>query len=119
MLRSLSRVARRCLSVAANTGNVFLLSFRCSPWKPPNPAEVGLTEEQRSIYAVASDFAQREMLPHMAEWDAKELFPVATLRQLAGLGFAAMYASEDFGGSGLSRLDASIIFEALAAGCVR
>ena len=39
-------------------------------------------------------FAEKEMLPHMAEWDEKEIFPVDTLRQLAELGFGAIYASD-------------------------
>ena len=41
-----------------------------------------------------------------------------TLRNLASMGFGAIYAREDVGGTGLSREDASIIFEALSEGCV-
>ena len=44
-------------------------------------------------------------------------FPVATLREAAKLGFAGIYIREDYGGAGLSRLDAAIVFEELAAGC--
>lgn len=47
----------------------------------------------------------------------QEHFPVDTMRAAAGLGFGAIYATEDFGGTGLNRLDASIIFEALSRGC--
>lgn len=77
----------------------------------------GLTEEQCAIQKLATDFALNEMLPHMAEWDEKEIFPVKTMQAAAALGFGAIYAREDYGGTGLSRLDASIIFEALAQGC--
>lgn len=77
----------------------------------------GLTDEQCAIQQLATDFAQKEMLPNMAEWDEKEIFPVETLQAAAALGFGAIYASEEYGGTGLSRLDASIIFEALAQGC--
>ena len=45
------------------------------------------------------------------------MFPVETLRKAAALGFGAVYCGEEYGGTGLSRLDASIIFEALATGC--
>ena len=45
-------------------------------------------------------------------------FPVETMRKAAELGFGAIYTRPDFGGTGLSRLDASIIFEALSQGCV-
>ena len=48
----------------------------------------------------------------------KEEFPVSVLRKAASLGFGGIYAKEDVGGSGLSRLDTSIIFEALSTGCV-
>jgi isobutyryl-CoA dehydrogenase len=48
----------------------------------------------------------------------KEIFPVDTLKKAAALGFGACYSSPDFGGTGLSRLDSSIVFEALAQGCV-
>ena len=48
----------------------------------------------------------------------QEIFPVAVCREAAGLGFGGVYVREDVGGSGLSRLDAAVIFEALATGCV-
>lgn len=51
------------------------------------------------------------MLPHAEKWDEEEIFPVETLRKLAELGFAGIYIKDDIGGSGLSRLDAAIVFE--------
>jgi alkylation response protein AidB-like acyl-CoA dehydrogenase len=77
-----------------------------------------LTEEQRAIQETARDFADREFRPHAARWDEECLFPVEALRQAAALGFAAIYAGEDVGGAGLKRLDAALIFEELATGCV-
>nr|XP_033774253.1 isobutyryl-CoA dehydrogenase, mitochondrial isoform X1 [Geotrypetes seraphini] len=78
---------------------------------------VGLTEEQKEFQKVAFDFAAREMAPHMAEWDEKEVFPVEIMRQAARLGFGGIYIHPEVGGSGLSRLDTTIIFEALSTGC--
>ncbi|XP_018018227.1 isobutyryl-CoA dehydrogenase, mitochondrial-like isoform X1 [Hyalella azteca] len=78
----------------------------------------GLTDEQLATQELATRFAHNEMLPHMAQWDQKEEFPLSTLRAAAQLGFGAIYCKEDYGGSGLTRLDASIIFEALSLGCV-
>uniref|UniRef100_A0A672ZGQ0 Isobutyryl-CoA dehydrogenase, mitochondrial n=1 Tax=Sphaeramia orbicularis TaxID=375764 RepID=A0A672ZGQ0_9TELE len=78
----------------------------------------GLTDEQKEFQKVAFDFAANEMAPHMAEWDQKEIFPVETMRKAAELGFGGIYVQPDVGGSGLSRLDTSIIFEALSTGCV-
>ncbi|KAB0403429.1 hypothetical protein E2I00_000441 [Balaenoptera physalus] len=80
-------------------------------------ASTGLNEEQKEFQKVAFDFAAREMAPNMAEWDQKELFPVDVMRKAAQLGFGGIYVRTDVGGSGLSRLDTSVIFEALATGC--
>ena len=44
-------------------------------------------------------------------------FPVDVLREAAALGMGGIYIGEDVGGSGLTRLDAALIFEALATGC--
>src|SRR5438105_13511138 len=76
-----------------------------------------LTEEQRAFQAVARSFARQQMMPFAREWDEREIFPVGTLRQAAALGFGGIYVKEDAGGSALSRLDATIIFEELAQGC--
>ncbi|MCJ8739960.1 hypothetical protein PDJAM_G00053360 [Pangasius djambal] len=80
-------------------------------------SSVGLTDEQKEFQKVAFDFAANEMAPHMAQWDEKEIFPVETMRKAAQLGFGGIYVQPDVGGSGLSRLDTSIIFEALSTGC--
>ncbi|KAM8853456.1 isobutyryl-CoA dehydrogenase, mitochondrial [Synchiropus picturatus] len=78
----------------------------------------GLTDEQKEFQKVAFDFAANEMAPHMAEWDQKEIFPVETMRKAAELGFGGIYVQPEVGGSGLSRLDTTLIFEALSTGCV-
>ena len=77
-----------------------------------------LSEDQRAIQDAARSFAQAEMAPHAARWDEDKHFPVDMLREAAALGFGGIYINEDVGGSGLSRLDASLVFEALAAGDV-
>jgi alkylation response protein AidB-like acyl-CoA dehydrogenase len=77
-----------------------------------------LSDEQRAFQDTARQFALEEWLPHAPGWDEREEFPEAALRQAAALGFAGIYVGDEFGGSGLSRLDATIIFEELAAACV-
>src|SRR5579863_3338080 len=77
-----------------------------------------LSVEQQAFQETARQFAQDEWLPHAAGWDEREEFPEDALRAAAALGFAGIYVGEEFGGSGLSRLDATIIFEELAAACV-
>jgi alkylation response protein AidB-like acyl-CoA dehydrogenase len=76
-----------------------------------------LDDEQRAFRETAREFAQQEWLPHAAGWDARCEFPEAALRRAAVLGFAGIYVGEEFGGSGLARLDAAIVFEELAAAC--
>jgi len=76
-----------------------------------------LSEEQRAFAAVARTFAREEMMPFAREWDEGEIFPVEALRKAAALGFGAITVREDVGGSALTRLDATIIFEELAQGC--
>lgn len=76
-----------------------------------------LSEDQRAFQQVARDFAVAEMAPHAAEWDAECIFPIDVIRKAGALGFCGMYTPEDVGGMGLSRLDASIVFEELAYAC--
>jgi alkylation response protein AidB-like acyl-CoA dehydrogenase len=76
-----------------------------------------LTEEQRAFRDTARAFARTDMMPFAREWDEGEIFPAEALRKAATLGFGGIYVRDDVGGSALSRLDATIIFEELAQGC--
>jgi hypothetical protein len=77
-----------------------------------------LSDEQRAFQETARAFAREEWSPHAARWDARAEFPIEALRRAAALGFAGIYVGEEFGGSALGRIDATIIFEELAAACV-
>ena len=76
-----------------------------------------LSEDQVAFADMARGFAQNELEPHAAKWDAEAFFPVDVIRKAGELGFCSLYAPERVGGLGLSRLDASIIFEQLSMGC--
>ena len=76
-----------------------------------------LSEEQIAFYDVAKNFAIEKMAPECRKWDEEKTLPVETLKELAQLGFAGIYVSPDLGGSGLSRLDSTLIFEGLSQGC--
>ncbi|HEY8617840.1 isobutyryl-CoA dehydrogenase [Phenylobacterium sp.] len=80
--------------------------------------DFSLTDDQRAIEDAARAFAAEELAPHSARWDEEKHFPVDVLRKAAELGFAGLYVQEDVGGSGLTRLDASIVFEQLSYGDV-
>lgn len=103
---SLAVLQRAALSGAAHVSSAL------------DSAAIGLNETQQNILDICRDFSAKELAPHMLEWDAKEIFPVDTLRKAASLGFGAICVKEEHGGSALSREDASIIFEALSEGCV-
>jgi alkylation response protein AidB-like acyl-CoA dehydrogenase len=76
-----------------------------------------LAEEQIAIRDMAQAFADDHLAPHALAWDREKHFPVETLRQAAALGMGGIYIDEAHGGSGLTRLDAALIVEALATGC--
>ncbi len=74
-----------------------------------------LTEEQQAFAQAAREFAQGELAPHAARWDEEQIFPRQAFAKAGELGFCAMYAPESIGGLGLPRLDATLVFEEMAA----
>src|SRR6516165_4283521 len=79
-------------------------------------SQFDLTESQIAIREMARDFAADKLAPNALSWDENKHFPVDVLREAAGLGMGGIYVREDVGGSELTRFDAALIFEALAAG---
>ena len=75
-----------------------------------------MTEEHDALIAAVREFAEAELAPNASRWDAEKHFPIVTLRRAGALGLGGVYVREDFGGSGLSRLDAVAMFEELAKG---
>src|SRR5580698_10896354 len=76
-----------------------------------------LNADHIAMRDMAKSFADERFAPNAIAWDEAKHFPVEALREAAGLGMAAIYVREESGGSGLTRLDAALIFEALATGC--
>ena len=76
-----------------------------------------LSEDQRAFQDMARQFATEHLTPNAGRWDEENHFPLEELRQAAEVGMAAIYVGEEHGGSDLTRLDAAILFEELAAGC--
>ncbi|WP_406250297.1 acyl-CoA dehydrogenase family protein [Streptomyces cyaneofuscatus] len=76
-----------------------------------------LSDDQLAVVETTLDFAQEHLAPHAVAWDQDKHFPVDVLRKAAGLGLGGVYVREDLGGSGLSRSDGVLVFEALATGC--
>lgn len=80
--------------------------------------DFSLTDDQKALAQAAADFASAELADHAADWDAEAHFPVDVIRRAGEAGFLGIYTPEEHGGLGLSRLEASLIFEQLAQGCV-
>ncbi|MCP0914676.1 acyl-CoA dehydrogenase family protein [Legionella sp. 27cVA30] len=77
-----------------------------------------LKEEHYAFRDIAAEFARNKLLPNADDWDEQSYFPIEIFREAAQLGMAGIVAQEDIGGSQLTRLDAALIFEQLATGCV-
>jgi len=76
-----------------------------------------LTDDQREIQDLARKFTADRITPFAGEWDEKHIFPRATIKEAAALGFASIYVGEESGGINLGRLEAALIMEAMAYGC--
>lgn len=79
--------------------------------------DFALSQEQTAIFDMAHAFGQDHIAPHAQAWEAQGTIPKSLWPKLAELGFAGLYVSEDKGGTGLSRLDATLVFEALSHAC--
>ncbi|KMK67422.1 acyl-CoA dehydrogenase family protein [Puniceibacterium sp. IMCC21224] len=79
--------------------------------------DFALSEEQTAIFDMAHGFGQDQIAPHARKWEAEGEIPKTLWPEVAALGLGGIYVSEDSGGSGLTRLDATLVFEALSMAC--
>ncbi|UWR21010.1 acyl-CoA dehydrogenase family protein [Sulfitobacter sp. S190] len=79
--------------------------------------DFALSEEQTAIFDMAYAFGQDNIAPHAQTWEREGTIPKSLWPQIAELGFGGLYVSEEAGGAGLSRLDATLVFEALSMAC--
>ncbi len=79
--------------------------------------DFALSEEQTLIFDMAKGFGEEHIAPHAQTWEAEGTIPKDLWPRIAELGLGGIYVSEEYGGSGLSRLDATLVFEALAMSC--
>ena len=79
--------------------------------------DFALSEEQNSIFDMAHAFGQEHIAPFARQWEKDETIPKTLWPKLAELGFGGLYVSEETGGAGLTRLDATLVFEALSMAC--
>ena len=79
--------------------------------------DFALSEEQSAIFDMAKAFGEEHIAPHAMAWEKAGTIPKDLWPKVAELGLGGIYVSEEMGGSGLSRLDAALVFEALAMSC--
>ena len=79
--------------------------------------DFALSEEQQAIFDMAYAFGQENIAPFARQWEAEGTIPKDLWPRIAELGFGGLYVSEDNGGAGLTRLDATLVFEALSMAC--
>ena len=79
--------------------------------------DFALSDEQTAIFDMAYAFGQEHIAPHAQAWERDGTIPKELWPRIAELGFGALYVSEESGGSGLTRLDATLVFEALSMAC--
>ncbi|MBN7786253.1 acyl-CoA dehydrogenase family protein [Ponticoccus gilvus] len=79
--------------------------------------DFALSEEQTAIFDMAHGFGQEAIAPNARQWEAEGTIPKDLWPQLGALGFGGLYVSEEAGGAGLTRLDATLVFEALSMAC--
>ncbi|WP_300434130.1 acyl-CoA dehydrogenase family protein [uncultured Mameliella sp.] len=79
--------------------------------------DFALSEEQTAIFDMAHAFGQERIAPFARQWEAEGTIPKELWPEIAQLGFGGLYVSEESGGAGLTRLDGTLIFEALSMAC--
>ncbi|MFG6567762.1 acyl-CoA dehydrogenase family protein [Sulfitobacter sp. 1A13679] len=79
--------------------------------------DFALNEEQTAIFDMAHAFGQDNIAPHAQQWEKDGTIPKELWPQIGELGFGGLYVSEETGGAGLTRLDATLVFEALSMAC--
>ncbi|MEP5730063.1 MAG: acyl-CoA dehydrogenase family protein [Sulfitobacter sp.] len=79
--------------------------------------DFALSEEQTAIFDMAYAFGQDHIAPFAQQWEKDGTIPRELWNKIADLGFGGLYVSEESGGTGLDRLDATLVFEALSMAC--
>lgn len=79
--------------------------------------DFALSDEQTAIFDMAHAFGQEHIAPFARQWETDGTIPKSLWPKIGELGFGGLYVSEEGGGAGLTRLDATLVFEALSMAC--
>jgi hypothetical protein len=73
-----------------------------------------LNEEQLQLKKSVREFAEREIAPHVMQWDEACEFPLATIKELGKLGFMGMIFPAEYGGAGMGYVEYATAIEELS-----
>jgi len=73
-----------------------------------------LTDEQKLLQKTVRDFAEREIRPHIMEWDEDQIFPKDLFHQMGELGFLGVVVPEQWGGAGYGYVEYALIVEEIS-----
>src|SRR5438105_10524251 len=72
------------------------------------------TEEQEQLRRSIREFSEREIRPHVMEWDEKSEFPLATIKELGKMGLMGVAFPTEYGGAGLGYVEYVTAIEELS-----
>lgn len=75
------------------------------------------SDNQQMIRQMVRDFAEKEIRPHMMEWDEAQTFPVEVFKKLGNLGLMGVLVPQEYGGSGLSYFEYITIITEISQVC--
>jgi alkylation response protein AidB-like acyl-CoA dehydrogenase len=73
-----------------------------------------LTEEQQQLQKMVREFAEREIAPHVREWDDASRFPLETIKELGRLGLMGTLFPTEYGGAGMGYIEYVLAIEELS-----
>lgn len=75
------------------------------------------TETQEHIATMVREFANKNIRPHMMEWDETQKFPLETMQEMGKLGILGVLVPEEYGGAGLGYFEYISVIEEVAKVC--
>ncbi|MFB3815725.1 MAG: acyl-CoA dehydrogenase [Terriglobales bacterium] len=72
------------------------------------------TEEQQQLRKTVREFAEREIRPHVMEWDEASQFPLETVKDLGQMGLMGAIFPTEYGGAGMGYVEYAIAIEELS-----
>ena len=75
-----------------------------------------LSEAQKLVRETARDFVDREIVPHVRDWEAKGEIPRSFYAKMAALGFLGAPVPEKYGGAGMDYVSFALLVEEISRG---